>query len=214
MRFARQWPEAKSRRSPAPRGRSPCLEGDVGPALEREDATRVVRLRHLETESLDDFARPKNLRCVRFRQPTRAEPQAVLEPDADMTTHGRRHRGDRKLIASRTQDAPLILVAEQAVRGALHVHDVVRVATDAAQNAKNALNEKWRLDQRAIEKVARGIKMADVVALDLEARPIRRARGEDVLDILEGVLEDAIVGRREVGLLPIELPLFEPLQHR
>jgi hypothetical protein len=39
-------------------------------------------------------------------------------------------------------------------------------------------------------------EVPDVVALDLEARVVRAAGVEDVLDVLEGVLEDAVVGLR------------------
>ena len=66
----------------------------------------------------------------------------------------------------------------------------------------------------SIEEVLRRVQMPDVVALDLEARAIGSARAEDVFDVLERVLEDAFVRAGEVGLLPVELELLEPVQHR
>ena len=62
--------------------------------------------------------------------------------------------------------------------------------------------------QTAIEEMRGRVEMADVVALELEARAVLAARGEDVGDVLEGVLEDAVVAAREVGPLPVVLPRF------
>jgi hypothetical protein len=45
-------------------------------------------------------------------------------------------------------------------------------------------------DNATLEEMVRRIEVADVVALDLEARAVVRARGQDVLDILERVAKD------------------------
>jgi hypothetical protein len=91
------------------------------------------------------------------------------------------------------------LVAEQAIRGALHVRDVVGMRTDAAEDAEHALDEERRLDHAAVEESARRVEVADVVALDLEARAVVGARGQDVLDVLERVLEDPVVRPARYG---------------
>src|SRR6185503_11283077 len=85
---------------------------------------------------------------------------------------------------------------------------------DAAEDPEHALDEKRRLDDAAIEEMRGGVEVPDVVALDLEARAIAGARSEDVLDVLERVLEDAVLRSREIGPLPIELERRVALEHR
>ena len=58
-----------------------------------------------------------------------------------------------------------------------------------------------------VEEVMRRVQVPDVVALDLEARAVVGARGQDVLDVLERVAEDAVVGRPQVVALPVEAEL-------
>ena len=157
---------------------------------------RIVRRRDLEPQPLDDLPRRAHLRRVRLGELARSEPQAVLEPDAHVAAHRGRHRSDRQLVAAGAEHAPAVLVAEQAVGRALHVRDVVGMRADAAQDAEHALDEQRRLHDAAIEEVRRRVQVPDVVALDLEARAVVRARGQDVLDVLERVPEDALVGRR------------------
>src|SRR5450631_693487 len=104
MRYAPPWREPSNRRR---RARHACVtarsERDISPAFELEDATRVVRRRHFETESLDDRARAPDLSRVRFRQPAGPEPEAVLETDTHVAAHGRGHCGNGQLIASRAE---------------------------------------------------------------------------------------------------------------
>jgi hypothetical protein len=64
---------------------------------------------------------------------------------------------------------------------------------DAAEDAEHRLDEERRLDEAAVGEVRERVEMADVVALDLEARAVLGAGRQDVLDVLEGVLEDAVV---------------------
>src|SRR5689334_22327255 len=85
---------------------------------------------------------------------------------------------------------------------------------DAAENAEYALDEQGRLNDTAVEEVLGHVEMADVVALDLEPRAIRGTRGQDVFDVLERVLEDAIVGTGEVRSFPVELELGKTSEHR
>jgi len=84
---------------------------------------------------------------------------------------------------------------------------------DTAADAEHRLDEERRLHQPPLEKMRRGVKVADVVALDLEARVIVGARLQDVRDVPERILEDALVGSREVGLLPVVLELLVASEH-
>ena len=78
------------------------------------------------------------------------------------------------LVAPRAEHRPVVGVAEQAIGGALHVHHVLGMRADAAADAEHRLDEERRLDQPAVEEVRRGVEVADVVALDLEARVVAR----------------------------------------
>ena len=54
----------------------------------------------------------------------------------------------------------------------LDVHQVLGIAADSAEDPEHALHEEWRLDRLASTKWASVVEMADVVALELEARPL------------------------------------------
>ena len=58
------------------------------------------------------------------------------------------------------------------------------------------------LTRPRVEEVRSGVQVPDVVALDLEARAVLRARGQDVGDVLERVPEDPVLGPGEVLALP------------
>ena len=61
--------------------------------------------------------------------------------------------------------------AEQPVRRALHVHDVLGMRADAAEQAEHGLNEQRRLDDARVQEVRQVVEMRGVVALELEPRP-------------------------------------------
>ena len=67
------------------------------------------------------------------------------------------------------------------------------------------LHEEGRLHQTAIDEMGERIEMADVVALDLEARAVVGASREDLLDVGEGVLEDAFLRAFEIRPFPVVL---------
>ena len=78
----------------------------------------------------------------------------------------------------------MVGVAEQAVRRALHVHQVLGLGADAAEDAEDQLHEQRRLDELALEHVREVVEVADVVALELEAGAVRLADLlQDVLDV-------------------------------
>ena len=76
----------------------------------------------------------------------------------------------QQLVAAGREHRPVVLVAEQLVGDALHVDDVLRIGADAAEDAEDRLHEQRRLDEAALEEMGEGVEMADVVALELEAR--------------------------------------------
>ena len=85
-------------------------------------------------------------------------------------------RRDAHLVGARAEHRPVIIVAEQPVGGALHLHDVLGMRADAAEDAEHRLHEQRRLDHAAVEEVPQRVEMADVVALDLEAGAVLRRR--------------------------------------
>src|SRR5688572_31647661 len=84
---------------------------------------------------------------------------------------------------------------------------------DAAQDAKDGLYEERRLHDAAVGEVAQRVEVADVVALDLEAGAVAGTGGEDVLDVGERILEDALARAFQIGPLPVVLELLLALQH-
>ena len=102
---------------------------------------------------------------------------------------------------------PAIVVAEQAVGGLLHEHEIAHVGADAAEDAEDRLDEERRLDQPAVDEMREIVEMADVVAFVLEARAVLLAEHlQDALDVAECVAEDEVVGAAQIGLLPVVLP--------
>src|SRR5438094_6251361 len=189
------------------------LEIDIAAAFQLQHLARVVRRSDGEAELLENPPRLRDLGSIRFGELPAAEPQAVLEADAHVAAHHRRHRGDEHLVAAGAPDRPVVSVAEQAVGGALHVQHVLGMRADAAADAEHRLDEQRRLEQPPLEEVRRGVEMADVVALDLEARVVVGAGLQDVGDVLEAVLEDALVAAREVGPFPVVLELLVAAEH-
>ena len=96
----------------------------------------------------------------------------------------------------------MIVLAEEPVRGPPHMHHVLGMPADAAENAEHALHEERRLHETPVDEVGKRVEMPDVVALNLEPRAVIGASRENRLDIGEGVLEDMIARPFEVGLLP------------
>ena len=84
---------------------------------------------------------------------------------------------------------------------------------DAAQDAEHRLHEERRLDHAAVEEVGQVVEVADVVALELEAGAVAAARGQNILDVLVGVLEHEIAAVLQVRALPVVLELLEAAEH-
>ncbi len=112
------------------------------------------------------------------------------------------------------EDRPVILVAEELVGDALHMRDVLGIGADAAEDAEDRLHEERRLDEAAIEEMREVVEVADIVALELEARAAALAQLlQDVFDVLEGVSEDEVARVLEVLALPVVLELLVALEH-
>ena len=86
---------------------------------------------------------------------------------------------------------------------------------NAAEKAEHRLHEDRRLDQAAVEEMPQRVKMADVIAFDLEAGVVLGAGGENELDVGERVLEEALAGPFEIRFFPVVFELaFEAGDHR
>src|SRR6266404_5154650 len=163
-------------------------EGDPIAALELQDVARLRRAGDLKREIFQDGADAADLIGIGLGELALADIDRVLEPDADIAAHHRRHRDEGKLMAPGGEDRPGILLAEQLVGDPLHMREVLRVGTDAAKNAEDGLHEERRLHQLAVEEMRECVEMADIIALKLELGAAALAQLlEDVLDILEGI---------------------------
>src|SRR6516164_9388806 len=112
-------------------------EGDLVSALELEDFAGFARARDREAKPLYDLAGGAYLLGAARGELARARPERVLKPDADIATDRGGHRCDGKLVATGAEHRPFVLIAEQTIGGALHVHDVLGVRADPAQDAKD-----------------------------------------------------------------------------
>src|SRR6267143_3954141 len=101
------------------------LKSHIPRSFQLQHLARVVRRSDGEAELFENTARLRDLRGVRLGELPAAEPQAVLEADADIAAHHRRHRGDEHLVAASAQNRPIVSVAEQAVGSSPHVQHVL-----------------------------------------------------------------------------------------
>src|SRR3546814_3475643 len=87
---------------------------------------------------------------VAFGQFAGTTPKRVLQSHADIASHGCCPGDNAHLPRARTEHRPFILIAEESVGGALHVHDIVGMAADPAQNAEAGLNEERCFHQSTV----------------------------------------------------------------
>ena len=121
-----------------------------------------------------------------------ADPNQIFKPNAHIPSHSGSHRGDRHLIAARSQHRPVIIrPSEQPVSSAAHVHDIFRMRSDTPENAKHRLHEEWRFYDTAFGKMRERVEMTNVVAFDFETRAVLGAGTQDIFDIGEGVAKNA-----------------------
>ena len=92
--------------------------------------------------------------------------------------------------------------------------EIVGIGADAAQNAQHELDEQRPRDQPAVTEMRQRIEVADVVALELEARAAALAQSfKHALHVGEGVLEDGVAGGFEEFRLPFMLPFPWLVEH-
>ena len=84
---------------------------------------------------------------------------------------------------------------------------------NATQNAKDRLNQKWRLDQATVNKMRGSVEMPNVITLDLESRFVVAAGLQDVCNIFEGVFKHAVITVGKIRHFPVMLKGFEALEH-
>src|SRR3546814_20517851 len=86
---------------------------------------------------------------------------------SNMAAHRRRHRRDLHLRGARREHRPAIGVAEQPVGGALHVHHLVGMRTDAAEQTEAGLDDEWSLDAPPLPTIMDNEKVARVCVFEL-----------------------------------------------
>src|SRR5689334_21418243 len=138
------------------------LESHISSSFQLEHFASLVGGRDRKAQLLQYSFRLAHLLGVSLCELAAPEPQAVFEADSHVAAHHRRHGGDEHLVAPGAEHRPVVGVAEQAVRRALHVHHVLGVRADAAADAEHRLDEQRRLDQAPLEEVRAGVEVADV----------------------------------------------------
>lgn len=113
----------------------------VGP-FERQHLARPVRcgpsgVASSKAHSFDDLTGFGTLLGIGFRQLTGTDPKRVLQPDADVAAHRRSRGRNRQLVLARAQDRSLVLIGEQAIGGAFHVHHIPGMCPDPAHHREH-----------------------------------------------------------------------------
>src|SRR5262249_55015380 len=153
-------------------------------ALEAEHVARFLRGRDLEAQLFGDAAYLGDLLGIALGELAGADIEAVLEADAHIAAEHGRHGAEIHLVAAAGKHRPQIIVAEQAVGGALHVEEVVEVGADAAEDTEDELQEHRGLEQAAVDAVGEIVEVAGVIALVLELDAVAFAqRAVDLLDV-------------------------------
>jgi hypothetical protein len=91
----------------------------------------------------------RTLRGIALREIAGTVPLRILEADANLAADRRRNRRDEDLVATRTQNRPDVVVPEQPVGGAPHVHHVLGMRPDATADTKHRLLPYHRFFQTA-----------------------------------------------------------------
>src|SRR3546814_14624463 len=94
---------------------------------------RLVGSGDAEAKSFNDLPCGTYLLRVAFGQFAGTTPKRVLQSHADIASHGCCHGDNAHLPRARTEHRPFILIAEESVGGALHVHDIVGMAADRSE---------------------------------------------------------------------------------
>src|SRR3546814_17112034 len=93
------------------------------------------------------------------------------------------------------------------------MHQVFRIGPYAAQNTENRLDEGWASHQPAIHEVGQIVKVAYVVALELETCAVVGAPSKYGFDIFIGILENQISAVFQMLALPLVFEILEALKH-
>ena len=83
----------------------------------------------------------------------------VLEADADVGAHRRADGGQRHLVLTGAQDRPLVVLAEEPIGGAPHVHEVFGMAADSAEEPEHRLHEQRSAGQAAAVEVCEVVQV-------------------------------------------------------
>src|SRR5690625_767710 len=147
----------------------PISEGDLIAALQVEQCSCLGGRRDLKGKGLENAADLLHLIRVGLCQFAFPHVDGILETDPHIGAHDRAHRAEGHLVAASCQDRPLVVLAEKLVGDLPHVHEILWIRTDSAENAEDRLHEKRRLHQLAVEEVRQIVEVSDVVGCELEA---------------------------------------------
>src|SRR5690606_16538061 len=146
-----------------------CSESHLITALQREQFASLGGCCYFEGKGFQDASDPVDLIGVGLRQLPLPDIDGIFQTDADMSAHHGPHGTERHLVAPRSENGPLVIIAEELVGNPAHMHQVLGIRAYAAQNAEDTLHEERRLDQLAVEKVREVVEVSDIIALELEA---------------------------------------------
>src|SRR3954470_14274367 len=118
--------------------------GDRGPVatLQPEHPARLVRRGDLQRELAQDTGDLLDLLRVALSEHPPREINTVFQAHANASSEYRALHHKRYLMPSRSQYRPDVVVPEQPICGTLHVHQVLGMGPDAAEDAEDRLHEQ------------------------------------------------------------------------
>ena len=118
-------------------------------------------------------------------------------------------------MASRGQNRPFLIRAKQFVRDCVHMHQIVQIRANPAQNAKDHLDENRPFDPTLIQHPRKVIKMPSIVAFKFKSCAVALAQFFDrIFDAGKCVAENEIPHHAQKFGFPVVFPFALFVQHR
>src|SRR5215813_3125806 len=110
-------------------------------------------------------------------------------------------------MAAGSEHRPLIVGSEKLLGDRMHMHQIVEIGADPAQDAEDHLHEERRLDPALIDEPSEIVEMAKIIAFKLEFRAMAMAQLlHHIFDVAERVAEDEVPAHLQETRLPIVFP--------
>ena len=169
-------------------------EMDILRAFQLQDLPDFRGCGDFKGEFFKNAADLPDLFGVTLRLDAGAEIEIVFQPHAHIRAQDGAHGQKGHLVASCAQASKADTESRPNKRSAVD-RMTKRFSGSGpmpAEDSENCLNKERRLDDAAIDEVGEIVKVADVVALQLESSAALSKIAKNVFNVREGILEDAV----------------------